>query len=204
MTLPAQSSARQSPARRTRLTPEREGELYEAVLGLLRENGYDALTMDAVAARSRCSKATLYRQWQGKPRLVAAALRHHKHMPFSLDALDTGSLRGDLRELARRFGGTRKDVELIRAIGPALHRDPDLARAVHDAVCRPELDVLRQIIDRAVGRGEVDPENPALEFVPHALTGAVFARPFVELREADTGYLERYLEAVVLPVLVRD
>ncbi len=56
---------------RSRLTPEREAELYAAVLDLLREVGYDALTMDAVAARTRASKATLYRQWQGKPELVA-------------------------------------------------------------------------------------------------------------------------------------
>ena len=42
-------------ARRTRITPEREAELYEAVLDLLREVGYDALTMDAVAARTRSS-----------------------------------------------------------------------------------------------------------------------------------------------------
>src|SRR2546421_9693553 len=73
--------------RRTRLTPEREGELYEAVLALLRESGYDALTMEGVAARSRSSKATLYRQWGTKPKLVAEALRHHR--PFSLDNLDT-------------------------------------------------------------------------------------------------------------------
>lgn len=43
---------------RTRLTPERESELYSAVLDLLREVGYDALTMDAVAGRTHSSKAT--------------------------------------------------------------------------------------------------------------------------------------------------
>ncbi|MGO4429316.1 TetR family transcriptional regulator, partial [Streptomyces sp. MCAF7] len=47
--------------RRSRLSPERESELYEAVMGLLTEVGYDALTMDAVAARTHSSKATLYR-----------------------------------------------------------------------------------------------------------------------------------------------
>jgi len=62
--------------RRTRLTSERESELYQAVIDLVREVGYEAMTMDAVAARSRSSKATLYRQWQGKPQLVAAAMRH--------------------------------------------------------------------------------------------------------------------------------
>jgi AcrR family transcriptional regulator len=43
----------------SRITPEREAELYEAVLDLLREAGYDGLTMDAIATRTRSSKATL-------------------------------------------------------------------------------------------------------------------------------------------------
>lgn len=53
--------------RRSRITPEREAELYAAVLDLLREVGYEALTMDAIAARTKSSKATLYRQWGASP-----------------------------------------------------------------------------------------------------------------------------------------
>ena len=72
--MPADTPA--TPARRTRLTPERERELFTAVVDLVREQGYDALTMDAVAARTKSSKATLYRQWESKPKLVASAMRH--------------------------------------------------------------------------------------------------------------------------------
>ncbi|MFE5606083.1 TetR family transcriptional regulator, partial [Streptomyces sp. NPDC056540] len=43
-------------ARRSRITPERQAELHEAVLDLLRDVGYEALTMDAVAARTKSSK----------------------------------------------------------------------------------------------------------------------------------------------------
>src|SRR3954449_11409393 len=88
-----------STARRSRITPEREAELYEAVLELLREVGYDALTMDAVATRTRSSKATLYRQWGGKAELVVKALRSQKP---HFDEVDTGSLRGDLHAIALR------------------------------------------------------------------------------------------------------
>jgi hypothetical protein len=37
--------------RRSRLSSEREAELYQAVIDLVREVGYEAMTMDAVAAR---------------------------------------------------------------------------------------------------------------------------------------------------------
>jgi AcrR family transcriptional regulator len=188
-------------ARRTRLSAEREGELFGAVRDLLREVGYDALTMDAVAARSRCSKATLYRQWQGKPRLVAAALRHQRP---PLEQLDTGSLRGDLHELARRMGEAKKDVALMQAVAPAAHKNKDLAEALHEALIQPELDVLQAILGRAVARGEAEAGTPAHEFLPHMVTGALIARPLIERCEADATYVERYLDAVVLPVLVRN
>nr|WP_258052923.1 TetR/AcrR family transcriptional regulator [Streptomyces sp. Ru73] len=175
--------------------------MYTAVLDLVREVGYESLTLDAVAARSRCSKATLYRRWQGKPRLVSAALRHTK--PFSLADLDTGSLRGDVHELARRIGDTKKDIDLMRGITHAVHKDPELAEAMRTALIEPELEVMRAMLDRAVARGEVDPGCPAIPFFPHALSGAVFARPMIDQCPADAAYLTRYLDAVVLPALLR-
>ncbi|MFC9491350.1 TetR/AcrR family transcriptional regulator, partial [Streptomyces hydrogenans] len=86
-------------ARRSKITPEREAELYEAVLRLLREGGYDAVTMEGVAALTKCGKATLYRQWGSKPQLVTAALAARRCAIFT--GIDTGGLAGDLHEAAR-------------------------------------------------------------------------------------------------------
>jgi AcrR family transcriptional regulator len=44
-------------------------------LELLAVSGYDQLTIDSVAARARCSKATIYRRWLGKAVLVITAAR---------------------------------------------------------------------------------------------------------------------------------
>ncbi|MGW8376722.1 TetR/AcrR family transcriptional regulator [Streptomyces sp. ODS28] len=197
--VPAPASAREG-ARRTRLTPERERELYGAVLDLVREVGYEAMTMDAVASRSKCSKATLYRQWQGKPRLVSAAMRHCK--PFSLDGLDTGSLRGDLYELARRIGGAKKDIDLMRGVVLAIRKDADLAAAMHEAIIQPETEAMRGMVERAVERGEVADDHPSIPFFPHMINGACFSRPMLEQREADTEYLKRYVDTVVLPLFM--
>lgn len=188
-------------ARRTRLTPEREAELYEAVLEILREVGYDALTMDAVAARTHSSKATLYRQWKGKPELVASALRHNK--PMSLADIDTGTVRGDLQAMVCRSDKERmeKDAALMRGLQHAIHSNPDLHRALRELLIEPELAGLDAVFRRAVARGEVAASTPALDFVGHMMLGAFVSRPLVEDRPADAEYLTRYIDAVIVPAL---
>ncbi|MGW0466974.1 TetR/AcrR family transcriptional regulator [Streptomyces sp. NPDC003027] len=186
---------------RSRLTPEREAELYEAVLDLLREVGYDALTMDAVAARTHSSKATLYRQWGSKPELVARALRHNK--PVSLAEIDTGSLRGDFRALLERTDDCQmeKDSALMRGLAHAVHDNPELLQALRELLIEPEMTGLDEVLRRAVDRGEVSADNPALRLVPHMLIGAFVARPLIEDRAVDHAFLSGYFDAVVLPSL---
>ena len=52
---------------------DRERELLAVTLRLLRQHGYDGLTVDEVAAEARASKATVYRSWPTKAELVLAA-----------------------------------------------------------------------------------------------------------------------------------
>jgi AcrR family transcriptional regulator len=187
-------------AGRTRLSPERERELYLAVVDLLREVGYDALTMDAVAARTHSSKATLYRQWKGKPELVIAALKDHK--PPGVAEIDTGTLAGDLREVAGQMAGRGEDdTGLMRALLHAMDHDADLARVFHESLVEPEAAGLQRILDRAVARGELNPKVPARTFLPHLMVGALIARPLVDNRHADRAYLRKFVDAVVLPAL---
>ncbi|MEW2544687.1 TetR/AcrR family transcriptional regulator [Streptomyces sp. NPDC047002] len=186
--------------RRSRISAEREAEIHEGVLSLLREVGYEALTMDAVALATRCSKATLYRKWCGKPQLVAASLRHNR--PFDFEGLDTGSLAGDLHELARRIGEAKKDTDLMRAVVPAVARNRELAAAFGETL-RQDHEALHRMVDRAAARGEVAPDCPARAYLPHLLIGGVMARSLIDLREPDPDYLRQYVDAVVLPALTR-
>jgi AcrR family transcriptional regulator len=187
--------------RRSRITPEREAELYEAVLALLREVGYDALTMDAVAARTRSSKATLYRQWGGKPELVARAIRHSK--PGRTADIDTGSLRGDLRALVTREDdcSMERNSALMRGLVMAVHNNPDLLRAFRELLIEPELEELRGVLLRAVDRGEIRADSPALDFVVHMMLGAFATRALIEDRPPTQDFLTSYIDAVVLPAL---
>ncbi|MEU1517591.1 TetR/AcrR family transcriptional regulator C-terminal ligand-binding domain-containing protein [Streptomyces sp. NPDC005811] len=186
--------------RRSKITPAREKEFFDAVLEQIRECGYEAVTMEGVAATTRCSKSTLYRQWKTKPQFVVAALRSRR--TGRLAGIDTGSLAGDLCEAARATGRwSSQDSTLLQALGHAVHGDEDLARALREALIDPEIEALRTILRRGVERGEIPADHPALEYIPAQMFGVVRARPVVDGEYADPDYLVRFVEAAVLPAL---
>ncbi|MER6464407.1 TetR/AcrR family transcriptional regulator [Streptomyces sp. NPDC001288] len=190
-------------ARRSRITPEREAELYEAVLDLLREVGYDALTMDAVAARTKSSKATLYRQWGGKAELVAKAVRHNKPGGAGFGTIDTGSLRGDLHALTLRSDDCQMEQNsaLMRGLAMAVHGNPDLLEAFKEHLIGPEMAEFHQVLQRAIDRGEVRADNPAIDFVMHMMIGGFAARSLIDEQPPNQAFILSYIDAVVLPAL---
>ncbi|MEU6200819.1 TetR/AcrR family transcriptional regulator [Streptomyces sp. NPDC047061] len=187
-------------SRRSKITPEREREFFDAVLEQIRECGYDSVTMEGVAASTRCSKSTLYRQWKTKPQFVAAALRANRRVRFV--GIDTGSLAEDLREVARAAGDwSRKDTKTLQALGHAVTADEELAQALREALVQPEIAALQEILRRGVERGEVPEGHPALDYVPAMMFGVLRVRPVLTGEYADADYLVRFVEAVALPAL---
>lgn len=182
------------------MTPERAAELYEAVLDLLCEVGYDSLAMDTVAVRTRTSKATLYRQWGGKAELVVAAVRHTS--PGDIIDVDTGSLRDDLHALvAREDDHTMERISsLIRGLTVAMHQNPELKRACLEQLIEPEISEFRRVLQRAVNRGRCA-DAPALDHMAPMLIGAFAAHGLIDDQPPTRAFFRAYLDAVILPVL---
>ena len=134
----------------------REQAILTATAELVVEVGYERVTVDAIAARARASKSTMYRKWPGKAELVADALRQHAEGRAS-ELPDTGSVRGDLlltvRNIAQTLAGGDAGPSLLSLV-EAIRADPVLRavvraqideRSAHDGVL---------ICTRAISRGE--------------------------------------------------
>ncbi len=187
--------------RRSRISAEREGELLRAVLMSLGDVGYDLLSMDLVAERAQCSKATLYRRWSSKAEMVVAAIESVGPPPF-LD-IDTGGLRGDLITLMDRVAeGAEHDSRLAAAIHHAVMVDPHLAEAVRRTMLEPEARFLETVVMRAVARGEL-PERPSsADFLQYMVFSAVMTGPLTGSEPLDSGYRSRIIDEVILPSLL--
>jgi AcrR family transcriptional regulator len=68
----------------------------DATRDLLAEGGLPAATIDAIAARSGVSKATLYKHWPSRTAVAAEAFG--RDMADAVPAIDTGTTAGDLLE----------------------------------------------------------------------------------------------------------
>ena len=179
---------------------DRRTAICEAVFELLGEVGYDRMSMDAVAARARASKATIYRAWPNKPDLVMEAIRHR--FGEAREPTDTGSLRGDLIAQLRFACGLAcsEDGAVVSGLLTAAAHNPELSQHLHLHLYETKRQIYDVIVNRAIARGELTHCNEAgmLHEIVHAL---VLARRLMNLGPLDDAYAERVVDRVLLPVL---
>ena len=181
--------------RRSRISPDREAELFEVVLDQLRDAGYESFSVEAVASRARMSKATIYRQWGGKPELVIAAVQSLDKL--KLDDIDTGTLIGDLKAYIDQFQSrTVLDREMNRAMTLAIHRDPRLMAAFREFFVKPGVLALESVLARSIARGELAADCKALPYVKNMLMGVLGAEDLFG-DTLDTAFLHGYVDHVI-------
>ncbi|HUB58503.1 MAG TPA: TetR/AcrR family transcriptional regulator [Mycobacterium sp.] len=137
-----------------------EEALLDATWAELTDRGYDAFTIDAVAARAGTSRAVLYRRWPSKQALVHAALLHVAGKN-AVTAPDTGTLRGDMIELMRRANKVRvrMAIELFTRLGGFYRETGTSLAGISAAVLGGRQPLLEGIIRRAVDRGEISADR---------------------------------------------
>jgi AcrR family transcriptional regulator len=179
----------------------RERAILAAVIGLLGEAGYEAMTMDAVAARAHASKATIYRRWAGKEELVRAAVDAHIAGRVPGDQ-DTGSLRGDLLAVlqAMRSHLTPEFIAMMSGLVHAMRTDRELAGKLQSLLDQDA--VAEQIIGRAAQRGELPAAaRQRLASLVHEVIEAQLFRQLMMSAELDTAFARHVVDDIILPLL---
>jgi AcrR family transcriptional regulator len=179
----------------------REAELLAVTLQLLQEHGYDRLTVDAVAAKARASKATVYRRWPSKAELVLAAfiegIRQVAVPP------DTGTLRDDLLrlgELICQHG--QQHAGTIRAVLVEVSRNPALNDVMQQQFIEQRRALIGRVLQQAVARGEID--TAAInEELWDLLPGYLIFRSIIPSRPPTRHTVQAVVDDVMIPSLTR-
>lgn len=173
-------------------------QLLRATQDLLIEEGFERLTMDAVARRCGASKATIYRRWPGKTALVvaaAAALFQAPELP------DTGDLREDLLACGRAYVQTGgRNAEVLASVISASRHDAGLRESSQQALGAPYGGLFERVLSRAVERGLIrdDHDLETLAQVFPALAYQKVAALGLLVGEDD---VLRVVDGVLLPAL---
>lgn len=178
-----------------------EDALLEAAWLELVERGYAGLSMEAVAQRAGTSRPVLARRWTGKAEITIAALRRQREK-HPLDVPDRGDVRSELLEFLERACDRAIAIAIVFTLfSSSFFQDtgstPEDLRA---ALIKGGTEATAEILNRAVKRGEIDPEKlipPVTTLLGDLFRGYAlmnFAPPPPELRTA-------WVDRVFLPLV---
>ena len=188
--------------------PDVDRRIAQGALDLFADSGWAGFTMEAVAKRAGVGKASLYLRWSSKEAMLTEALMLRL---AQVADVDTGSLRGDLVELAAQMlgiyvGDTGRAAMRLTLEGAGI---PGVAEH-YEAMRTAQVLAARAIVRRGKKRGELSAgasETLLLDTLTggammHALTTPPDRRP--ELARNLRGYAEELvsflLRAVAVPV----
>jgi AcrR family transcriptional regulator len=156
-----------------RRNPHTHKAIIKATLSLLKATRYHGLTIEAVAAKAKVGKATVYRWWPSKGALVAEAIASTMKVE---DPTETGDLRQDLinatevsiANFLRPPGGV-----LIQALASEIADDSKLLRSFTENFINPRREVVAKLIRRGVADG-ILPSECQPDVIMDMWAGALF------------------------------
>jgi AcrR family transcriptional regulator len=175
---------------------EAHGAILSAAIALTREVGYDALAMDAIAARAGVGKATVYRRWASKEALMAEAV---EQLVRAFPLPDTGTTEGDLLAMMRGSVGMYRDPAtkgLLSGLVAAMARSERIAQAVRTGFIAARRDALRRVLARGVARGDLR-KGLDFELALDLLSGPLLFRALITGGPIDERLARGVVEAVL-------
>jgi AcrR family transcriptional regulator len=193
-------SARRPGRRRDEsLTPA----ILDATLQLLREEGYDGLSIEAIARRAGVSRPAIYKRWRSLHDLVLDAAREARDdgpvFEGIIDVPDTGSLRDDLLAMMRDSVALHRRMNergILNGFVAGIVADSSLGPVFRANFMDPDFHRLMVIFDRARARGELrDDADPVTGL--ELLVGCGFYRSVITRDPLDDAWLEAAIDLVI-------
>lgn len=138
-------------------------------------DGYQRMSVDAVAKAAGVTRPTIYLRWPSKAELVIAAitdLERPEAIPLSGDTLaDLKTIMQDLKVSFIDHG----NAEIFGPLFTERHHEPELIAQFRARVLAPRRNSLTQVLRNGIDSGQVSADIDS-DAVVNALVGALYAR----------------------------
>ena len=171
--------------------------ILRATLELLAEVGFEAMSIEAIAARGKVGKTTIYRRYSSKEELVADAI---ESMREEILVPDTGNLWADIDALienAAKITLTPLGRQTIAMIISSAASNSGFAQIYWEKYLQPRRQSFAIVIERAQARNEVQQDlDPGLVF--DTMSGIMlYALIFPPTSESWSAYVRRALSLLL-------
>lgn len=138
------------------LSARAHGKVLEAATELFAERGIDATSVDAIAAASGVSKATIYKHWADKDALCLEVLVYIHELDQGPPDVDSGDLKADLKAHLK-YEPSNQKAAILKKLTPHLiaysARNPEFGRAWRARVMDRARASVKGLLRRGVDRG---------------------------------------------------
>ena len=171
-------------------------DILDAALETLAERGFQAATIESIAARAGVGRNTIYRRWSSKEELIADALQK---LVVDIDLRDGDDIHALLldwiRDFVRVFGDPLYGRILPAVLGE-VQTNPVFARMYAERVVRPRYEALVAILRRAAEHGALR-RDADVEQIADLLAAPPFVRVLrIGLPPITEHYAEDLLETI--------
>ncbi len=202
VSLPGKTATDARPPRGRPRSEHSHEAILDAVLQLLEAEGYGALTIEGVARQAGVGKQTIYRWWKCKAELVLEA--YANHAASKIPVLDKGNLRADLEAFLTAVNKRLTDISgpIMRGLMADAVHDDEFRAVMVSAFIAKRQDALKQIFERGIQRGEVDPAAD-LDFVCELVLGPMWYRLLLQQGKLDARFARQVTAAAIATLGVR-
>jgi AcrR family transcriptional regulator len=138
------------------LSARAHSKVLESATELFAERGIDATSMDAIAATSGVSKATIYKHWADKDALCLEMMQYVHELEGGAPEVNSGDLRADLIAFLK-YEPSREKAAIIKKLTPHLiaysARNEAFGRAWKARVMDRARTSLKNLLRRGINRG---------------------------------------------------
>jgi AcrR family transcriptional regulator len=175
-----------------------DAKILKAAMCLLKQHGFRAVTLEAIAEEAGVARTTVYRRWPNKAAVVMDAFLTHvaPRIAFPEHPVAVQRLRLQMQLLALAF--RQGPGLLIRALIAEAQFDEELRAAVHDGWIAKRRASAKAIIEGAILAGEL-PNDANADALLDALYGGLYYWLLIDPKVLTEAYVDSIFSTVLGP-----